>query len=84
MTKLKKKLIESKTLELLQQRAPGATICPSEIARSLFPENWREHMEDVRDVAEWMSTQNMIDLTQKGKKIAPPYKGPIRLKLRIL
>lgn len=80
---MNKKSISSKILELLQLRQAFETICPSEVARSLFPDDWREHMEEIRQIAEVMSKNQIIDLTQKGKRITAPYKGPIRLKLII-
>ena len=36
---------------LLEQRTDGATICPSEAARRVDPESWRDLMPDARAVA---------------------------------
>ncbi|MEO7214082.1 DUF3253 domain-containing protein [Mucilaginibacter sp.] len=33
------------------QRGPGKSTCPSEIARELFPADWRKHMQEIRDAA---------------------------------
>ena len=72
--------IRSKIFELLDQREPSETICPSEVARALFPVDWREEMESVRKVAITLTEEKQIDITQQGKKVSPPFKGPIRLR----
>ncbi|HYO36051.1 MAG TPA: DUF3253 domain-containing protein, partial [Geodermatophilus sp.] len=36
---------------LLDARAPGATICPSEAARAVDPKGWRELMPAAREAA---------------------------------
>lgn len=36
---------------LLHERAPDATICPSEVARAGIPEDWRRYLDEVREVA---------------------------------
>ncbi len=40
--------LESAILDLLDRRARGATICPSEAARAVDPDDWRELMEPAR------------------------------------
>lgn len=77
---MKRDEIESLIIELLLLRKPTETICPSEVARKLFPENWRDHMDEVRAVAIDMSLENILEITQKGKKVSPPFRGPIRLR----
>ena len=37
--------LEAAIVDLLGQRAGGATICPSEAARAVDPDSWRELME---------------------------------------
>jgi len=75
--------ISQAILDLLHQRAPGKSICPSEIARQLFSPDWREHMEEVRQVAFDMTRAGEIRVTQGDDEIDPdgPMKGPIRLRL---
>lgn len=73
--------IKSKILGLLDERRPMETICPSEVARSLYPNDWRDHMEAIREVAVKMAEDKFIDLTQSGERVSPPFKGPIRLRL---
>ena len=69
--------------DLLQKRRDGATVCPSEAARAAFPDDWRDHMELVREVARSMSREGLIEICQEGEAIDPdlPFRGPIRLRL---
>ena len=70
--------IRGKILELLAQREPGKTICPSDAARALAPD-WRPLMDPVREVAKAMPE---IEITQKGETVDPQTaRGPIRLRL---
>jgi Domain of unknown function (DUF4385)/Protein of unknown function (DUF3253) len=73
--------IERATLQLLEARHPK-TACPSEVARALDPERWREYMEPVRQAAARLAKRGRIDVTQRTKKVAPEAaRGPIRLRL---
>jgi hypothetical protein len=74
---------EAAVLELLSQRAAGATICPSEAARAVEPEAWREHMEDARAAARRLVTRGLVDITQGGQVVdGDRARGPIRVRLR--
>ena len=77
------KKIANLILEILLRRDPGKTICPSEVARSLYPENWREEMEHVREIARVLVSEGEIVITQKGIEVDPEnFKGAIRLRLK--
>jgi len=78
--------IEKAIYELLDARAPGKTICPSEVARNLAPDDWRPLMPQVRAVAVALSGKEALDILQKGHVIAhdSEIRGPIRLGLREL
>ena len=78
---LKPAAIERATLKLLQVRHPK-TACPSEVAREVDPEHWREQMQPVREAATRLAKRGRIDVVQRGKKVDPrTAKGPIRLRL---
>jgi hypothetical protein len=66
---------------LLDERAPPATICPSEAARALSPTAWRPLMARVREVAVTMAEEGALEIRQGGQVVPPgqPLKGPIRL-----
>lgn len=77
------KKIADEIIYLLLLRGEGKSICPSEVARSLFPNSWRQKMESVRKVAVKLAKDDMILITQSGKKVDPDhFKGAIRLRLK--
>ena len=64
---------------LLRHRA-GKTICPSDVARTLGGEHWRDLMPQIRDVAGEMAGVGEVTVTQKGETVDPcTARGPIRL-----
>jgi Protein of unknown function (DUF3253) len=68
-------------LDLLAQRDPGLTICPSEAARVLGGEAFRPHMDLVRDAARTLVADGAIDVTQKGAVVdLDAARGPVRLR----
>lgn len=69
-------------LTLLDQRAPGATICPSEAARAVGGEEWRSLMEPARAAARRLVSRGEVEITQGGQPVdGPTAKGPIRVRL---
>jgi hypothetical protein len=67
-------------LDLALQRGRGKSLCPSEVAKALEPEDWRALMPEVRRVAVAMPE---IMTTQNGVEVDPATaRGPIRLRLR--
>ncbi len=66
---------------LLARRQPPATLCPSEAARALAPQDWRPLMPQVRAVAIAMAREGALEIRQAGRPIDPaaPLRGPIRL-----
>ena len=74
--------IEAAILGLLERRDPGKTICPSEAARALAPEDWRALMQPVRDAATAMVDAGRLEVTQSGDVVDPrTARGAIRLRL---
>ena len=74
--------IEQAILGLLGRRAAGRTICPSEAARALAPDDWRPLMEPVRDAAYAMADEGRVEVTQGGEVVdGRAARGPIRLRL---
>ena len=65
----------------LQQRAMDATICPSEVARDLGGDEWRDLMEPARAAARRLVAAGEVEITQGGKVVDPSTaKGPIRIR----
>ena len=75
--------LEGSILDLLDRRARDATICPSEAARHVAPEGWRDLMEPARAAARRLVARGEIDIVQGGRVVDPSTaKGPIRLRRR--
>lgn len=78
--------LEQSILDLLDQRAPGATICPSEAARRAAAASedgtpWRELMDLARAAARRLADEGVIEVTQGGQPVDPAAaRGPIRLR----
>jgi len=74
--------ISATILAVARQRGTEKTTCPSEIARMLFPEDWREHMDRVVDEAIDLHREGKVVITQKGIPVDVDHiKGPIRIKI---
>ncbi len=64
---------------LLRSRAPGS-ICPSDAARVVGGERWRDHMATAREVAFELRDRGQVAVTQKGRRVAgSDVRGPIRV-----
>jgi len=67
--------------ELLDARAASATICPSEAARAVGGEEWRDLMEPARRAARRLVAAGEVEITQRGQVVDPSTaKGPIRIR----
>lgn len=75
--------LEHAILDLLAQRAPTSTICPSDAARAVGGETWRELMEPVRAAARRLEARGVVDITQRGEVVDPATaRGAIRIRIR--
>ena len=79
--------LETAIVELLDRRAGGATICPSEAAKAVGGTDdesaWRALMEPARAAARRLVASGEIEITQRGRVVDPSTaKGPIRLRRR--
>jgi hypothetical protein len=74
------------TLTLLGARAPGATVCPSEVARALAAGqgidhaagSWRDFMPIVHAAIDRLVTDGIVRLRWKGEQLATR-QGPYRI-----
>lgn len=74
--------IATTILSTATHRGAEKSTCPSEIARMLFPDNWRNHMQDVREVATDLHKKGSVVITQKGVPVDVEHmKGPVRIKI---
>jgi hypothetical protein len=79
--------LEIAILELLAERGPDKTICPSEAAKVVGGQrtrrDWEGLMEPARAAARRLVAAGSIVITQHGEIVHPSTaKGPIRLRLR--
>jgi hypothetical protein len=66
---------------LLAQRAEGATICPSEAARAVGGDDWRDLMQPARDAARQLVDQGEVEVTQRGEVVdVTTARGPVRIR----
>lgn len=74
--------LERRILEMLASRAATSTICPSDVARQVAPDDWRPLMDPVRDAAQRLVDRGEVEITQKGEVVdLATVRGPIRIRL---
>lgn len=72
----------ARILDLLKERGPDKTICPSELLSGKDKQD-PALMERVRASARDLASQGSIEFTQHGEVVDPSAaRGPIRLRLR--
>jgi hypothetical protein len=71
-------------LRLARERGPSKSICPSDAAREVDEENWRDLMDQARDVARDLAKAGEVVITQGGDVVDPDatWRGPIRIRAR--
>ena len=73
--------LQSAIIDVLAARPATATICPSEVARMVGGEHWRDLMEPTRAAARRLVVEGRIEIVQQGAVVDPSRaKGPIRLR----
>lgn len=73
--------LQDAIIGLLHQRAATSTICPSEAAKQVDPDDWRDLMEPARRAARRLVDEGRVEITQGGHVVDPSTaKGPIRVR----
>jgi hypothetical protein len=58
------------TLALLAAKSPGATVCPSEVARAITEgTNWRDAMPMVHAAIDRLRDEGVVRLSWKGRQL---------------
>jgi hypothetical protein len=66
---------------LLEERRAGTTICPSEAARAVDPDGWRELMPAARAAAGRLAAGGEVEVTQRGEVVdVATARGPVRIR----
>jgi nucleotide-binding universal stress UspA family protein len=71
-------------LDLTRERGPAKSICPSDAARAVGGDDWRDLLEQARDVARDLARTGDVEITQGGDVVDPDatWRGPIRIRAR--
>jgi len=77
---------EQAILDLVTERGPDKSICPTDAARRLAgnpaDDSWRRKLSPVRLAAQRLAKAGKIEILRKGKPVAPEdARGVIRLRL---
>lgn len=73
--------LEQKIIELLEQRALTSTICPSDAARAVGDDDWRDLMDASRSAAGRLVARGEVEITQGGEPVdLATARGPIRIR----
>ncbi|MFM9134859.1 MAG: DUF3253 domain-containing protein [bacterium] len=71
--------LEQAILGLLDART--GTICPSEAARAVDPEGWRDLLEPARQAARRLVARALVEIPQGGCGVDPSTaRGPLRIR----
>ena len=71
--------IERSLLALADARGSDKTFCPSEAARRLAPDDWRDWMPQIRAAAIRLVEAGKLRCTQRGREVDPTNaRGPLR------
>ncbi len=75
--------LETTMLALLEERGPGRTIGPADVAQAIGgnqPEGWGPLMQPVRKVAVRLMKEGRIVILRKGRPVDPDdFRGTYRL-----
>jgi hypothetical protein len=64
----------------LVRKRQGSSICPSDVARTVGAESWREIMDDVRRVTAQLADEGQVIVTQTGEPVQlSEARGPVRI-----
>jgi hypothetical protein len=71
-------------LALAGHRGMASSICPSDAARAIGGDGWRDLTEQSRSVAFELARAGDVEITQSGDVVSPeqPVRGPIRIRVK--
>lgn len=71
-------------LEMARERGPAKSICPSDAARAVGGDGWRDLMDQARDIARELARAGDVEISQRGEVLDPDatWRGPIRIRAR--
>jgi len=74
--------LRSSILALAEHRGPNSSICPSDAARAVGGEDWRDLMVDACELALELAKTGHVEITQRGEVLDPDgaWRGPMRIR----
>lgn len=72
--------LREEILRIAETRGHTKTLCPSEAARSIGGDHWRELMPTARRISFDLAAEGRVDVTQRGEIVQPDARGPIRVR----
>lgn len=67
-------------MRALARKRENSSICPSDVARTVGGERWRDRMVDVRRVASVLAARGDVVVTQRGEPVRIDHvRGPVRI-----
>ena len=74
--------LSSSIRALAERRGTRSSICPSDAARAIGGEGWRDLMGDTYEVAGELAKDGSVEITQGGRVLDPDgeWCGPIRIR----
>ena len=72
--------LRAEILRIAEQRGGDKTLCPSEAARSIGGDAWRDLMPAARRIAFDLAGEGLVHVTQHGEPVASDARGPIRIR----
>lgn len=74
--------LEAGIQALAERRGPRSSTCPSDAARAVGGERWRELLDCARDIARELAQRGEVQITQRGVVLDPrgDWRGPIRIR----
>jgi hypothetical protein len=77
---LEDRALEEAIVRLLRRRAGSSTVCPSEAARAVRPDDWQAWMERTREAARRLAARSVVEFRQRGRRVDPSRaRGALRL-----
>jgi hypothetical protein len=68
---------------LAEHRGADSSTCPSDAARAVGGQSWRDLMDDARELARELARDGRLEITQNGEVVDPQsdWQGPIRIRV---
>jgi formylmethanofuran dehydrogenase subunit A len=76
--------LRASILEMARERGPSKSICPSDAARAVGGDKWRDLMDQARDISRELARDGEVVITQGDDVLDPDatWRGPVRIRAR--